>query len=63
MWPFGLFIGPFAVWFGIKGLRSRSLPGVYISKGGSIAGIILGSIGILAFTAMILLIVVGLNSR
>lgn len=44
MWPFGVFIGPFAIWMGVKGLRTRAQPGVHISKARCITGIVLGII-------------------
>ena len=32
VWPFGFIFGPFAVWTGIKGLRTLAQPGVRISR-------------------------------
>lgn len=53
MWPFGVFIGPFAVWFGIKGLRTRAQPGVHISKARCVIAIVLGTIEIVVWLGLV----------
>jgi uncharacterized Tic20 family protein len=53
MWPFGVFIGPFAVWFGMKGLRTRAQPGVHISKARCVIAIVLGAIEIVVWLGLV----------
>lgn len=58
MWPFGIFIGPCAVWVGIKGLRSRTQPGVRISRWRCVLSIVMGLIATTVWLGAIVLIVI-----
>jgi ribosomal protein L37AE/L43A len=53
VWPFGIFIGPFAIWMGIKGLRARTQPGVRISKTRCVVAIVVGIIEVVLWLVII----------
>ncbi len=57
MWPLGVLIGPFAMWMGVKGLRTRAQPGVHISKARCITAIVLGIIETVVWFAIVAAIV------
>jgi uncharacterized Tic20 family protein len=63
MWPFGVFIGPFAVWFGIKGLRTRAQPGVRISKARCVTSLVLGIIAIVVWFAIVAVLIVVMSKK
>lgn len=50
----GIIIGPFAIWFGIKGLRTRAQPGVHISKARCVISIVLGVIEIVVWLVAVI---------
>jgi hypothetical protein len=63
MWPFGIVIGPMAIWTGIRGLRTRSQPGVRISKGRCVAAIVVGIISLLGFIGVLTLVMMASTGR
>lgn len=63
VWPFGIFIGPFAIWMGIKGLRARTQPGVRISKTRCVVAIVVGLIEVVLWLVVIGALVWAMNQK